>query len=241
MGFNYVLMLSFVGTHFHGWQIQPGLRTVQGELKKATETLFKEEVKLTGCCRTDAGVHAKEYVANFTASARIEEERLLRALNGILPADIGVKKVWIEEGFNARYSVKGKVYTYRILNSYAKDPFLEPFCVRIPQTLDILSMEKACELFLGKHDFSGFAKLEEDKNTVIEIQEISLRRDGELIEISVKASHFLRYMVRRIVGSLIYLGLGKIKEEDIKDYLLNKKKCPHTAKAKGLTLERVIL
>ncbi|MFN3870828.1 MAG: tRNA pseudouridine(38-40) synthase TruA [Aquificaceae bacterium] len=239
---NYVLLLSFVGTYFHGWQVQPGLRTVQGTLKESLEKVFQEPIKLTGCCRTDSGVHAKEYIANFQASRDIKNEVLLKALNSMLPNDIGIKKVWQEEGFNARYSVKGKVYLYRIFNSFSRDPFLEPFYWRIPYKLDYKRMLSAVELFLGTHDFSSFAKLEEEeKNTFINIEDVSLCREGELIEFRIKARNFLRYMVRRIVGSLIYVGLGKLKVEDIKHYLEGRGKCPYTAKAKGLTLERVIL
>ncbi len=239
---NYVLFLSFVGTHFHGWQVQPGLRTVQGVLKEAIERLFQHPVKLTGCCRTDAGVHAFEYVANFHGERPMEPEILLKALNSLLPEDVGIKRVWIQEGFNARYSVKGKVYLYRILNTHARDPFMEPFCWRIPYKLDYEKMLLASELFVGLHDFSGFSKLEEeDKNTLIDVEEVSLQKVEDLIEFRIRARSFLRYMVRRIVGSLIYVGLGKLSQEDIKSYLRGEGKCPYTAKAKGLTLERVIL
>ncbi|MFN3599207.1 MAG: tRNA pseudouridine(38-40) synthase TruA [Aquificaceae bacterium] len=237
---NYVLLLSFVGTHFYGWQVQPGLRTVQGTLKESLEKIFQEPIKLTGCCRTDSGVHAKEYVANFQANRDTKGETLLKALNSMLPDDIGIKKVWQEEGFNARYSVKGKVYLYRIFNSFSRDPFLEPFCWRIPYKLDYERMLSAVELLLGAHDFSSFAKLEEEKNTFINIEDVSLCKEGELIEFRIRAPNFLRYMVRRIVGSLVYLGLGKLRIEEIKNYLEGGSKCPYTAKAKGLTLERII-
>jgi len=238
---NYVLLLSYVGTHFHGWQVQPNLRTVQGVLKESLQRLFREDIKLVGCCRTDTGVHAKEFVANFSAQREIKPEQLLKALNSILPQDMGIKKVWVQEGFNARYSVKGKVYLYRILNSHSRDPFLEPFVWRIPKQLDFSIMLEASKLFLGKRDFSAFAKIEEEKNTLIELEDVKLSKFEELIEIRIRARSFLRYMVRRIVGSLVQLGLGKISQEDIQSYLLNKKTCPFTAKAKGLTLERVIL
>ena len=238
---NYVMLLSFVGTNFHGWQIQPQLRTVQGVLKESIERLFQEPIRLIGCCRTDAGVHAKEYVANFYAERTFNTDTLLKALNSLLPEDIGIKKVWVQEGFNARYGVKGKVYLYRILNTHARDPFLEPFCWRIPYRLDYEKMALASELFVGLHDFSAFAKLEEEKNTLINIEEVSLKREDELIEFRIRARNFLRYMVRRIVGSLVQLGLGKLELEDIKNNLRGRGICPHTAKAKGLTLEKVIL
>ncbi|MCS7171586.1 MAG: tRNA pseudouridine(38-40) synthase TruA [Aquificaceae bacterium] len=239
---NYVLMLSFVGTHFHGWQIQPGLRTVQGVLKESIEKVLQQTIKLTGCCRTDAGVHALEYVANFETEKSLDPEILLKALNSLLPEDVGIKKIWLEEGFNARFGVKGKVYLYRILNSHSRDPFLEPFCWRVPYRLDFEKMLSASELFLGPHNFLGFAKLEkEDKNTFIEVEWVELKKVDELIEFRIRARSFLRYMVRRIVGSLLYAGLGKLSLEELKVYLEGRGKCPYTAKAKGLTLERVFL
>ncbi|MEZ0361227.1 MAG: tRNA pseudouridine(38-40) synthase TruA [Hydrogenobacter sp.] len=239
---NYVLLLSYVGTRFHGWQIQPNLRTVQGVLKQSLEKIFGENIKITGCCRTDAGVHAKEYVANFYTIKSLDTERLLKAVNSLLPEDIGVKRIWIQEGFNARYSVKGKVYIYRILNSHSRDAFLEPFVWRLPHKLNFSDMERASELFLGKKDFSAFTKRDdEDKNTIIELEEISLSKAEDLIEIRLRARSFLRYMVRRIVGSLVQLGMGKINMESIEAYLSRKRHCPYTAKAKGLTLEKVLL
>ncbi len=238
---NYVLLLSFIGTNFHGWQIQPNLRTVQGVLKESIEKIFREPVKLIGCCRTDAGVHAKEYVANFHAERSFDTDTLLKALNSLLPEDVGIKRVWIQEGFNARFDTKGKVYLYRILNTHARDPFLEPFCWRIPYKLDYEKMAIASKLFLGTHDFTAFAKLDEEKNTIITVEEVSLTKEGDLIEFRIRARSFLRYMVRRIMGSLVYLGLGKLKIEDIREYLSGRGICPYTAKAKGLTLERVIL
>lgn len=238
---NYVLLLSFIGTNFHGWQIQPNLRTVQGTIKEALERIFGEEIKLIGCCRTDAGVHAKEYVANFQSQRLFEDERILMALNSMLPEDIGIKKVWKQENFNARYSVEGKVYTYRIFNSRSRNAFIEPFVWRIAHKLDFIKMKEASKLFLGKRDFWAFAKEDGEKSTTVEIQDINISRDEELIEISIRARNFLRHMVRRIVGCLVYFSLGRISMDDINMYLSRKERCPFTAKAKGLTLEKVLL
>ncbi len=241
--YNYLLILSFIGSNFHGWQIQPDLRTVQGTLKLALSKLFNEEINPIGCCRTDAGVHAKEYVANFRASKHLDSQTLIKALNSLLPEDIGILDAkLVEDSFNARYSVKGKTYVYRIWNSTKRDPFLKPFVWQVPYHLNTGKMEEGLKLIIGYHDFSSFAKLEDDeKNTWIELKEALLNSEGELIKISFTASHFLRYMVRRMVGSIVYLGLGKLELKDIKEFLENKKKCPYTAKAQGLTLEKVFL
>ncbi|SHK55810.1 tRNA pseudouridine(38-40) synthase TruA [Thermocrinis minervae] len=239
---NYLLRLSYVGTDFHGWQVQPGLRTVQGVLSEALNTILGHPVKLIGCCRTDAGVHAKDYVANFLSQKDVKDEALLKALNGMLPKDIGVKEVLkVDPTFNARYHVKEKVYSYRIHNSYRRDPFLYPFVWQLPRTLDLDAMKEACNILVGEHDFSGFAKLEEeDKNTVVHLKEVNMKVEGELITISFRASHFLRYMVRRMVGAIVHVGLGKIDLKNVEEYLKGAK-CPYSAKAKGLTLEEVIL
>ncbi|MFN3813274.1 MAG: tRNA pseudouridine(38-40) synthase TruA [Aquificaceae bacterium] len=237
---NYVLLLSFVGTNFHGWQIQPNLRTVQGTLKETLERILGEEIKLTGCCRTDAGVHAEEYIASFQSQKFFEDERLLIALNSILPEDIGIKKVWKQENFNARYSVEGKVYTYRVFNSHSKNALIEPFVWRVAYKFDFIKMQEVSKLFLGKRNFWAFTKEDENKSTTVEIQDINISKDEELIKISIRARNFLRHMVRRIVGCLVYFGLGKISMDDVNMYLCAKKRCPFTAKAKGLTLEKVL-
>ncbi|MEN3028105.1 MAG: tRNA pseudouridine synthase A, partial [Aquificaceae bacterium] len=187
----------------------------------------------------DAGVHALEYVANFQAQKLIEPEKILKALNSLLPEDVGLKRVWLQEDFNARFGVKGKLYLYRIMNTNARDPFLEPFSWRLPYRLDYERMRLVSELFLGIHDFSGFASVEGEKNTFIKVEDVSLRREGELIEFRVRARSFLRYMVRRMVGCLLHVGLHRLNPEDVKDYLEGRGRCPYTAKAKGLTLEKV--
>ena len=237
---NYLIRLSFIGTNYSGWQIQPNVPTVQGEITRALSTIFGEEVKVTGCCRTDAGVHARDYVANFKVSRYLEEVKVLRGLNSLLPRDIGVREVKVvDEDFNARYSVKGKVYVYRIWSAEFRDPFLYPFSWHLPVRLDREAMEEAVRIVSGKHDFSGFSKVEEEKNTVIDLQ-VDINFRDSLVEISFRASHFLRYMVRRITGALVRVGQGKMKPDDLKRFLEGEA-FPYTSPPQGLTLERVIL
>ncbi len=237
---NYKLRLSFIGTKYAGWQIQPKLPTIQGTLKEVLEQITQEHINIIGCSRTDAGVHALDYVANFKLRKDIDTDKLLIALNSLLPDDIGIKSIEIaDDKFNARFSVKGKRYLYKIWNSKAKNPFILPFSWTILGELNTEEMEKAIELIKGEHDFRGFAKIdEEEKNTVINIEEAYLEKRGEVIEIRLKASHFLRYMVRRIVGAIVNIGQGKLKIEDMQSFLEGRK-CPFTAPSKGLFLERV--
>jgi len=237
---NYRLRLAFVGTNYHGWQIQPGVPTIQGTLKEAIEKIVCEEIKLIGCCRTDAGVHAKDYIANFWSSKKIETYKLLRGLNSLLPKDIGVYEVEeIEEDFNSRYSVKGKVYLYRIWNSYSRDPFLYPFSWQITRNLNLESIGEAVRILSGFHDFRSFAKLEDEKDTSVDLK-IEFSKKEELVELRFIASHFLRYMVRRLVGAIVWTAEGKLRPEDLKRYLEGEN-FPYTAPAKGLTLEKVLL
>ena len=239
---NYLLRLAFVGTNFSGWQIQPKERTVQGEIQRALAKIFGCDIKVIGCCRTDAGVHALDYVANFKVEREFPEDKLLKALNGILPKDIGVYEVKrVDESFNARYSVKGKIYLYKIWNSETRNPFVYPFSWQIRKKIDVVVLERTLKKCLGTHDFAGFAKLEEEKNTVLELQEIRIEFNEPLIEIRLKASHFLRYMVRRIVGTAVKISLGIYNETLIEEILEGKGKAPYTAPPQGLHLEKVIL
>jgi tRNA pseudouridine38-40 synthase len=237
---NYMIRLSFVGTRYSGWQIQPDTPTVQGEITSALSTMFGEEVKVVGCCRTDAGVHARDYVASFRTSRFLEETKVLRGLNSLLPEDIGVREVRVVgEDFNARFSVKGKVYIYRVWNAEFRDPFLHPFSWHVPRPLEVEAVKEASEVLRGRHDFSGFAKLEDERNTVVDLK-IGVTRNGSLIEIRFEATHFLRYMVRRIAGALVWAGLRKIRPQELERFLRGEK-FPYTAPSKGLTLERVLL
>ncbi len=237
---NYMLRLAFVGSNYSGWQIQPQVPTVQGVLKEVIERILREEVKLTGCCRTDAGVHAQDYVANFQSSKTVDEEKLLRALNSLLPKDIGIYEVReAPESFNARFSVKGKTYLYKIWNAVSRNPFLYPFSWHIPYDLDLSLLQSALETFKGKRDFSGFAKLEEDKNTLIDLK-VELTLNSPLIEIRFTASHFLRFMVRRLVGTAVEVAKGRLPPSDLTKFFEGAKS-PHTAPAHGLTLEKVYL
>ena len=236
--YNYLLRLSFVGTNYHGWQIQPDKPTLQGTLKEALERIFNSPVKLIGCCRTDAGVHAIDYVANCKTRKFLEDYKLLRGLNSLLPPDIAVKEVKeAPPDFNARFNVLSKTYLYKIWNSPVRDPFIYPFSWHLPFELDKGLFSDVLNLLEGKHDFSGFAKLEEERDTVIELK-INWELKDALIEVRLSASHFLRYMVRRIIGTAVLVGRRRLRLEDVQEFLQGKK-APYTAPAHGLHLERV--
>jgi tRNA pseudouridine38-40 synthase len=240
---NYLLELSFLGTPFHGWQYQPNVPTIQGELLKAIGKLFKVEwVPLVGCSRTDAGVHAEQFFANFKVDKFIEPYKVLKALNGMLPREIVVKKVQLVDlSFNARFHAKGKIYRYLIWNSKIRNPFLLDRAWHITYDLNLEKMKEAASYLVGKHDFTSFAKNEEGRNPVIEVEYLTLQKEGELIELRIKATHFLRYMVRRIVGTIVEVGKGNLEPSDVRKILEAKDptQAPFNAKPYGLYLHRV--
>lgn len=243
--YNYLLELSFLGTPFHGWQYQPNVPTIQGEILKAIGKLFKTPwVPLIGCSRTDAGVHAEQFFANFKVDKYIDPYKVLKALNGMLPPEIAVKNVsLVGLEFNARFSAKGKIYRYLIWNSPVRNPFLLKRAWHLPLPLKVEQMQKTALFLVGKHDFTAFAKNEEGRNPIIDVEYLQVEKSGDLIEIRIKATHFLRYMVRRIVGTLVEVGKGKIEPEEVKEILESKdpKRAPYTAKPYGLYLHKVFL
>jgi len=239
---NYLIRLAFVGTNFHGWQVQPGLRTVQGELLRALSTVFKKPVKVVGCCRTDAGVHALDYVANAVTPSFLEPDKLLKALNALLPKDVGVKEVKpVEPSFNARYAPEAKVYLYKLWLAPYRDPFYHPFVWPVRRLNEEL-LRKLAKKLEGERDFAPFAKIEErDALTRVKLESVSVERKGELLELRFKAKSFLRYMVRRMVGLLVGVATGRFPEELFYEVLEGKKKAPYTAPPQGLHLEKVLL
>jgi len=242
--YNYLLELSFLGTGLHGWQYQPNVPTVQGELLNAISKLFKVDwVPIVGCSRTDAGVHAEQFFANFKVFKYIEPYKVLKALNGMLPYQIAIKNVQLVDlSFNARFSAKGKIYRYLIWNNPIRNPFLLDRAWHIPFKLNVEAMKEGAKHLIGLHDFTAFAKNEEGRNPLINLEYLQIEKEGDLIKIELKASHFLRYMVRRIVGTLVEVGKGKMEPLKVKEILESKdpKRDPYNAKAYGLYLVKVV-
>ena len=214
---NIALLLSYDGSAYHGWQQQKDLPTVQETLTRALNTVCGDIRHVTGCGRTDAGVHALRYCANFRTESRIPIDRIPLAVNTRLPSDIAVKDaVEAESDFNAIGSCVKKEYIYRILNSRIPDPFLEKRVCFYPQPLDAEIMNKAAAAFVGTHDFSAVRSVGTvTKTNVRTVYDCSAERQGDLITVRVSANGFLYNMVRAIVGTLVYASYGKLNPEDI--------------------------
>lgn len=240
---NIRLLIDYDGTAYHGWQIQKNGITIEGVLTDAIKKITKEQVKLTGCGRTDAGVHAQNYVCNFKTSAHIPPEKYPVALNTVLPDDIVVKDAVAEdEEFCAILSSHSKRYVYRIWNAPIPDAFVQRYSWHYKYPLDVEAMQEAAKAFIGEHDFLGFAAAGFTvKTTVRTIYSLDVRKSGDLIEIDVCGNGFLYNMVRIIAGTLVHVGGGKIKACDMGDIIASKdrKRAGITAPAKGLCLKEV--
>ena len=214
---NIALKLMYNGTAYHGWQVQKDLPTVAETLERALSSVCGGRVKVTGCGRTAAGVHAERYVANFRTDSRIPCERLPLAVNTRLPEDIAVAAAFeVDEGFNAIGSCLKKEYTYRIYNSRIRDPFYVDRAYFYPKRLDEAVMDRAARAFEGKHDFRAVRSVgTETRTTVRTIYYCYVTRSADLLELKVCANGFLYNMVRAITGTALYAAEGKLTPEDI--------------------------
>jgi len=214
---NIALRLSYDGAKYHGWQIQKNQITVAEELETALGKICGHRVKVTGCGRTDAGVHALRYCANFKTDCGIPTDRFPLAVNTRLPEDISVSDaVEAPEDFNAILSCEKKEYIYKLCNRRIKDPFLHNRACFFPAPLDIGRMERAAGQFVGTHDFKAVRSVGTDtKTTVRTIFWCNIEADGDVITMRVCADGFLYNMVRAIMGTVVYAGLGKLEPEDI--------------------------
>ncbi len=214
---NIALKLMYNGTAYHGWQVQKNAVSVAETLQKALRKVCGGAEKLTGCGRTDAGVHAERYVANFRTDSRIPVDRLPFAVNTHTPEDIAVSAAYeVPEAFNAIGSCLKKEYTYRIYNSHVKNPFYVNLAYFYPKHLDETVMDRAARAFEGTHDFRAVRSVgTETRTTVRTVYYCYVNRTGDLLELKVCADGFLYNMVRAITGTVLYAAEGKLTAEDI--------------------------
>ncbi|ABY92202.1 MAG: tRNA pseudouridine synthase A [Caldanaerobacter subterraneus] len=241
---NVMIVVEYDGTNYHGWQYQKNAVTVQEVLQKAIKKVTGEEVNLIGASRTDTGVHALYQVANFKTNTKIPAEKLPYALNSVLPDDIVVVQAKdVEDSFHARYSAKRKRYKYIILNRKFQMPTMRNYCWHISYPLNIEEMKKAASYLIGTHDFSAFKASGSSKTSTIRtVYDLTIEKNEDFINIEIEANGFLYNMVRIIVGTLSYVGLGKIKEDEVYDILKSKDrtKAGITAPPQGLYLIKII-
>jgi tRNA pseudouridine38-40 synthase len=259
------LTLAYDGTDFYGWQVQPGLLTIQGELQSALGRITGESPLPQGSGRTDAGVHALAQVASFTLAAPIPAENLQRALNQKLPLSIRILEAkTVRSTFHARHSALGKTYEYRIFRDAICPPTLTRYVYACPWRMDLKLLQRSARLFEGEHDFASFATIDPDLATRIAVSANELNQKikappapvrtiyssewarrkteaGELLVYRIRGNGFLHHMVRNLVGTMLEVGRGRFQCEDIPKIFAacNRSAAGPTAPARGLFLHSV--
>jgi tRNA pseudouridine38-40 synthase len=220
---RYFLRLSFLGTNYHGWQLQENAHSVQAEINSALSTLLKHQTETAGCGRTDTGVHARMFYAHFETPSVIEDPAdFLHHLNCILPKDIAVQQlIEVEPTQHARFAATSRTYEYHLHQK--KNPFLNESSYFFPSEINIEKMNSAAQFLLGQNDFSSFSKSRTQVNHFnCHITDAHWLQNSEQLMFRISADRFLRSMVRTIVGTLLDVGEGKISEDDFKKIIEGK-------------------
>ena len=241
---NIKLVLEYDGKAYHGFQFQPGIPTIQGEIERALNKLTGEGVRVAGAGRTDRGVHASGQTASFLTDSPIPIENFKRAFNDCLPEDIRVKAAEeVDQDFHARFSAKSREYVYTLYLGKEPPIFWRRYVWPVHGPLNLERIQEAGEHFLGTHDFSSFSLPEEDNKsrlrTVLRV-EVKIQ-PTDLVKISIEANAFLTRMVRMMVGAMVEAGAGRISSERIRDILEAKdnRLAPKNVPASGLCLTNV--
>ena len=237
--YRYKINLSFKGTNYHGWQIQPSGITVQEVLNKCISTILRVPINVIGAGRTDAGVHAKMMIAHFDYIDNILCDSFVQKLNMFLPQDISVLSITqVQESFHARFSAQERTYKYFVINH--KNPFFTDYSILDERSLNYEAMNEAAKYLIGENDFSSFCKVHTDSNNkVCRITHAEWNPyNDQFMVFTISANRFLRNMVRAIVGTLFEVGYNKISIDDFKKIIDNKNRClaGSSAPAKGLFL-----
>jgi tRNA pseudouridine38-40 synthase len=240
---NLKLTIEYDGTAYHGWQVQPGLPTIQGILQDTAKRISGEEVHIAGAGRTDAGVHALGQVANFRTGKELSPDKWQRAFNSLLPPDIVVRRAeTVPDGFDARRSAKQKTYRYSILNAPHSSALDRHWLLHVPGPLELAPMEEAGASLLGEHDFSSFRAANGDSpNQVRRVYQAFFLSEGNRLQFVITGNGFLKHMIRIVVGTLLDVGRGRLTPGAFREILQSKdrQRAGRTAPAHGLCLMQV--
>lgn len=240
---NFKVTIAYNGAAYHGWQRQNNAYTVQEAFENALFELIGERISVNGCSRTDAGVHAREYVLSFMTASTITCRGIVFGLNAILDDDIAVLSCEeADESFHARYSCKGKEYEYIVHNSEIKDPFYKYTAYRSWYPIDAQRLDREAKAFIGRHDFKAFCSADCTKeNTERTIFDFTVKRVGDTVRFKVSGDGFLYNMVRIMVGTLLYINDSKLPEGAITDLIegRDRTKAGKTVPPQGLYLNKV--
>ena len=237
-----MLIVAYDGTEYHGWQVQPNARTIEGELNRCLSELLQEDIQVIGASRTDAGVHAKGNIAVFDMDARMPAEKISYALNQRLPKDIVIQKsCQVDADFHPRHCDTRKTYSYHIYRGEFPMPLRTRYSYFTYVPLDVTKMREAAALFLGEHDFKSFCSANTQvESTVRTIEFLDVTEDDRELVITIRGNGFLYNMVRIIAGTLVDVGRGFLAVEDIPNILkaCNRERAGQTLPACGLVLEK---
>jgi tRNA pseudouridine38-40 synthase len=241
---NYKMVIQYDGGRYKGWQrLGNSENTIQGKIENVLSEMLERNIEIVGSSRTDAGVHAIAQVANVKLSETLTERELKNYLNKYLPQDICITEITkVSERFHARYNAKDKTYLYKIWNKDYINPFMRNYSMHVKEKLNIETMKKAGGNFIGEHDFTAFSNAKSKKKSMVrKIYSIDIEENAGLIEIRVRGNGFLYNMVRKMVGTLIEVGLGNLDPESILSILDSKERnqVSYMAYAGGLYLEKV--
>ncbi|MFD1739787.1 tRNA pseudouridine(38-40) synthase TruA [Bacillus salitolerans] len=241
---NYKLTIQYDGGRYKGWQrLGSGENTIQGKIENVLSEMIGRPIEIIGSSRTDAGVHALEQVANFKVSESFSEKEVMDYLNRYLPQDISVTNVeMVHDRFHARYNTKDKTYLYKLWNHPYPNPFMRKYSMHVEERLQIEKMKKAAQFFLGEHDFTAYSNAKSKKKSMVrEIYSLEIKENAGFIEIRIKGNGFLYNMVRKIVGTLIEVGLGEKEANQIPSIIESKERVQTglLADAEGLYLEKI--
>lgn len=240
---NLLLKIQYDGTAYHGYQIQPDVSTIQGEVQRVLSEITGERIEINGCSRTDAGVHAVEYACNFRTAFPIPAERLPIVLNNKLPDDIrALSCCEVSDDFHARFDTKAKTYRYIINCEISPDLFSRNFEWQVKKELDVKKMQQAASYFIGEQDFCSFMTSGANvESTIRTIYSLEVLKKENKIHIYIRANGYLYNMVRIITGTLYNVGIGKIEPEYVENIIKSRcrEKAGPTAPPQGLALYKV--
>lgn len=240
---NLLLTISFDGTAYHGWQVQENAVTVQQTLQDAFEKICSTRDNVVGCSRTDSGVHANMYCCNIRTENTIACDRLVTALNAVMPRDIAALDCKeVDFDFHARYDCKSKEYIYKIWNSPNKSPFLYDYSLHYKYPLDEKFLSEQAKDFIGTHDFSAFCAAGSSvEDTVRTVMNATVEREGDMVIFRVEADGFLYNMVRIMTGTLLDIAKGRIPADSIPQIIESGSRfaAGYTAPARGLYLNNI--
>jgi tRNA pseudouridine38-40 synthase len=235
--YRLLAIVEYDGTDFEGFQLQARTRTVQGELERVLHKITGEKIRVTGAGRTDAGVHASGQGVHFDTVWQRPVQVLQRALNAVLPNDIAVRSlIRVADDFSARHNATSRTYQYTILNEKVRSPLMARYMLSVPEPLDAAAMHAAVQLLIGSQDFGAFGSPPRGENTIREIFRAQVERLEDRVLIEIEANAFLYRMMRRIVGTVLLVGKGRLSLEEFRQVVAKKRRAGQPVPPQGLCL-----